>query len=636
VNQVELSAPAQGEWLPKWVRTFSGCLWQPPGHTSSKPAALRLIAPLAGLVIAGIAVCTGLAYLLAKQADDFLEAEHRQALAGAVEALQAVSPDLTQVEPKLIRVLERASGLKELKFETEPAAGAREVQSMLDRRGRIVGWFSWEPERPATALINRLLPFAASIGLALIGFAALAMWQLRRIGFQLAKSEQHAHRLEFEDMLTGLPNHSHFFELLDRAVAARRGDEPLVFAVLDLDGFDEVNDALGYAGGDEVLAEVAKRLTQSLPSGAVLGRLGGDEFALLIAGVELQAALAAADALRRSLSRPFWMNQVVQVSASIGLAIAPREGVTRDELTRRADLALRTAKLRGRGIVASFDTEMEAKFHERRFIKREVARALAANSFDVQYQPIVQADGGAIAGVEALLRWNHPARGFVPPSVFVPVAEEAGLMDRLGEFALRRAISDAAGWGDLYVSVNLSPVQVRDRAFVDLVSSILEETAFEPSRLFLEMTESVLIDDPVETTERLQQLRALGVRLALDDFGSGYSSLSYLQRLPFDKLKVDRSFVTALDRFANGGVIIQAIVALGRALGMGVVVEGVETEQQRVLLRLAGCNEMQGYLFSKPTTREGIERLLRGQMTDVRAQMTDVRVQMSGVREKKA
>jgi EAL domain-containing protein (putative c-di-GMP-specific phosphodiesterase class I) len=277
---------------------------------------------------------------------------------------------------------------------------------------------------------------------------------------------------------------------------------------------------------------------------------------------------------------------------------------------------------------------MEAEFHERRFIKREVARALAANSFDVQYQPIVQADGGAIAGVEALLRWNHPARGFVPPSVFVPVAEEAGLMDRLGEFALRRAISDAAGWGDLYVSVNLSPVQVRDRAFVDLVSSILDETAFEPSRLFLEMTESVLIDDPVETTERLQQLRALGVRLTLDDFGSGYSSLSYLQRLPFDKLKVDRSFVTALDRFANGGVIIQAIVALGRALGMGVVVEGVETEQQRVLLRLAGCNEMQGYLFSKPTTREGIERLLRGQMTDVRAQMTDVRVQMSEVREK--
>jgi len=188
-------------------------------------------------------------------------------------------------------------------------------------------------------------------------------------------------------------------------------------------------------------------------------------------------------------------------------------------------------------------------------------------------------------------------------------------MDRLGEFALRRAISDAARWSGLYVSVNLSPVQVRDRAFIDLVSLVLKETGFEPSRLILEMTETVLIENPDETRARLEELRALGVRLALDDFGSGYSSLSYLQKLPFDKLKVDRSFVTALDQSANGGVIIQAIVALSRALGMGVVIEGVETEEQRVLLRLAGCNEMQGYLFAKPTTRDGIDRLVDGVST---------------------
>jgi EAL domain-containing protein (putative c-di-GMP-specific phosphodiesterase class I) len=209
-----------------------------------------------------------------------------------------------------------------------------------------------------------------------------------------------------------------------------------------------------------------------------------------------------------------------------------------------------------------------------------------------------------------LLRWNHPERGAISPSEFVPVAEEAGLMDRLGEFVLRRAVADAARWSELYVSVNVSPVQVRDRAFVDLVSAVLRESEFEPARLMLEMTEGVLIDNPEQTTERLLELRALGVRLALDDFGSGYSSLSYLQKLPFDKLKVDRSFVTALDRSANGGVIIQAIVTLGRALGMGVVIEGVETEEQRVLLRLAGCNEMQGFLFAKPTPRDEISRLL--------------------------
>jgi diguanylate cyclase (GGDEF)-like protein len=590
-----------------------------------EPAVLRLIAPLAVLVIAAIVVCTGLAYVLARQADDYLEAHHRQALAGAVEALQAVSPDLARVEPKLIRVLERASGLKELRFETEPVGGEREVQPMLDGKGRIVGWFSWEPERPATAMMNRLLPLAGSIALGLAGFAALVMWQLGRLGFALARSEQHVQKLEYQDGLTGLPNHNRFFELFDQAIAARRGEEILAFAVLDLDGFDEVNDALGYAGGDEVLAEIGKRLALSLPRGAVIGRLGSDEFALLISGTDPQGAIAAADAVRQSIVRPFWINQVVQLGVSIGLAVAPRDGAIRDELTRRADLALRTAKRRGRGTVVAFAADMEAEFQERRFIKREVSRALAAEGFDVHYQPIVKADGGAIAGVEALLRWNHPTRGLVPPSVFVPVAEEAGVMDRLGEFALRRAIADAARWPDLYVSVNLSPVQVRDRGFIDLVSLVLKETGFEPARLVLEMTETVLIENPDETAARLQELRALGVRLALDDFGSGYSSLSYLQKLPFDKLKVDRSFVTALDQSANGGVIIQAIVTLGRALGMAVVIEGVETEEQRVLLRLAGCNEMQGYLFARPAAREAIDRLVEAATTTPEAARVPLR-----------
>jgi diguanylate cyclase (GGDEF)-like protein len=603
VSDGKENAPGRMARLPAMLRAWLG--------RRGEPAVLRLIAPLAVLVGVAIVVCAGLAYVLARQADDYIEAEHRQALVGAVEALQAVSPDLARLEPKLIHVLERASGLKELKFETEPVGGWREVQSMLDARGRIVGWFSWEPERPATATMNRLLPLAATIALGLVGFAVLAMWQLGRLGFQLARSEQHAHKLEYQDVLTGLPNHNRFFGLFDRAVVDRKGDETLAFAVLDLDGFDEVNDILGYAGGDEVLAEIGNRLQQSLPRGAVIGRLGSDEFALLITGMELQAALAAADMMRESLVRPFCMDQVVQLSVSIGLAIAPRDGTVRDDLLRRADLALRTAKRRGRGTIVAFSADLEAEFQERRFIKREVALALAAQGFDLHYQPIVKADGGAVVGVEALLRWKHPARGFVPPSLFVPVAEEAGLMDRLGEFALRRAISDAARWPALYVSVNLSPVQVRNRAFIDLVASVLEDSGFEPSRLVLEMTESVLIEKPEETTARLQELRALGVRLALDDFGSGYSSLSYLQKLPFDKLKIDRSFVTGLNRSANGGVIIQAVVTLGRALGMEIVIEGVETEEQRVLLRLAGCSEMQGYLFAKPAPRDDIDRLLQ-------------------------
>ena len=299
--------------------------WSGRRSARGRPAVLRLIAPLAVLVVAAIVVCTTLAYVLATQADDYLEAEHRQALAGAVEALEAVSPDLARVDSRLIHVLERASGLRELRFEADPVDG-REVQPMLDAKGRIVGWFNWEPERPATATMNRLLPFAGAIVLGLVGFAALAMWQLRRLGVELATSEQHAQKLEHQDVLTGLPNHNRFFELFDRTVADGKGEATLAFAVLDLDDFDEVNDALGYAGGDEVLAEIGNRLQQSLPPGAVIGRLGGDEFALLITDTEPQAALAAADLVRRSLMRPFWMNQLVQLSVSIGLAVAPRDG----------------------------------------------------------------------------------------------------------------------------------------------------------------------------------------------------------------------------------------------------------------------------------------------------------------------
>lgn len=598
--------------LSTWSGLHPGRSARTARTARGEPAVLRAIAPLAFLTMTAIAACIVMGYRLAHQVDGALETERRQALAGAIEASRVFPGNLSADASQLVPVLERASGLKGLRFESEPASGDREVQSMLDRNGRIVGWFSWEPERPAAAMISRLLPLVGFIALGLGGFAALAMWQLSRLGLLLAMSEQHVQRLGYEDILTGLPNHDRFFDLLDSAVARRHGAEQLAFAALDLDRFDEINDALGYAGGDEVLAEIGRRLREVLPPSAAIARLGSDEFALMITGKNAEAAVFIADTVRQALARPIWVNQYVQVGVSIGLAVAPRDGVSRDELTRRADLALRAAKRRARGTTVSFVAEMETDFQERRFMRRELADALAAHALDVHYQPIVKADGGGVAGVEALLRWHHAARGPIPPSVFVPVAEEGGLMDKLGELVLRRAVSDAARWPDLYVSINVSPVQVRNRAFVDTVAAVLKESAFEPSRLVLEMTEGVMIDNPDEMTARLVELRALGVRLALDDFGSGYSSLRYLQTLPFDKVKVDRSFVAGLDQSANGGVIIQAIVTLVRALGMGVVIEGVETEEQRVLLRLAGCTEMQGYLFAKPAPGDQIDRLLTG------------------------
>jgi predicted signal transduction protein with EAL and GGDEF domain len=355
---------------------------------------------------------------------------------------------------------------------------------------------------------------------------------------------------------------------------------------------------------------VATRLQEALPAQAVCGRIGSDEFAVALtagSGVDVGAFLRA---VLEAIARPHWIDTVVRISAHAGFAQAPRHAETRGELTRRAGLALRAAAKKGPGAIVGFERAIDTVSTDQKFIQRELPRALSANELELHYQPIVAAQGARIVGVEALLRWTHATRGPIGPAVFIPVAEQMGLMDTLGAFVLRRALHEAKRWPDLYVAVNLSPLQVRDASIVELVRAALAESDVPPARLMLEITEGVLIDNPDEMVKRIEDLHALGVRIALDDFGSGYSNLGYLQRFPLDKLKIDRSFVTALGSSANGGVIIQAIVALGRALGLSVLVEGVETEQQRVLLRLAGCDEMQGYLFARPAPAKAIDRLL--------------------------
>jgi diguanylate cyclase (GGDEF)-like protein len=577
----------------------------------SEAAVLRVVVYLALILIAVTIACLGLGFVVAWQADDRAEAGHRQALRGAVEALQVVAPDLPGNDPRLIRILEEASGLKGLRFDDDLPDGDREVQTLLDRNGRIVGWLNWDPDRPATAAMNGVSPLAVLIALGFVGLLAAALWQLRRLDLRLASSQQQIRKHLEVEPVTGLPNGDDILDRLDRAAAARAPDECLTFAILDLDRFQDAKDTVGEAGGDEMLLEVASRLRHAMPPGVVIGRLRNNhKFALLIPAADPQTALATAEAARSAISRPIWIGQALQIAASVGLAVAPRDGTAGEELVRRADLALRSARRRGGGMVVGFAAGMEREFEEQRFIKRELGRALAARDFDLHYQPIVTAEGNAIVGVEALLRWNHPTRGAIAPAQFIPIAERAGMMDQLGEFVLRRALRDATRWPDLYIAVNLSPMQVRDRKFVNLVAAVLAETGMPASRLVLEVTEGVLIDNPETAKSRLDDLRALGLKLALDDFGSGYSSLTYLQRLPFDKLKVDRGFVAALDHSANAGVIIQAIIALGRALDLSILVEGIETEEQRTLVRLAGCDEMQGYLFARPAPRAEIDRIL--------------------------
>ena len=572
----------------------------------------RLAALLASFVLSASVFCAVAGYVLVRQADDHLDIERRAALLGTIEDMRNAGADFSALDPRLLGAMQRTAGLKNLRYEAEPAAaGGREVQPLLDRRGRISGWFSWQPERSISNALDKLKPLLAVTGLLLIGFAGVALWQLRRTLRDLHKSEQVAWRLAHADVLTGLPNRRKMIELIDAALAARASGEVATLAVIDLEGLQGINDALGHRTGDDLLIAFARRLAQVLPPRAACGRFDGDEFAVLLSAPDTASAEAALRSALEALARPFWVNdQAVQVAATTGLAHAPLHAESRDELIRRADLALRAAKRQRRGGALRFEPAMDAEFDERRFLERELKRALAERALDVHYQPIVSADGARIVGAEALLRWDHPERGAVPPADFVAVAEHAGLMGRLGEFVLRRALADLRRWPDLFIAVNLSPVQVRDPALVDLVAGVLAENGLAASRLLLEVTEGVLIDNPDEAQARLDGLRALGVRLALDDFGTGYSSLTYLQRFRFDKLKIDKGFVEPLGRTSDSRAMVQAIVALGRALGVSLLAEGVETEEQRVLLRLAGCEELQGFLFARPGPRDALDRML--------------------------
>jgi len=341
-------------------------------------------------------------------------------------------------------------------------------------------------------------------------------------------------------------------------------------------------------------------------------RLGGDEFAILhrsVAGTNSAERLC--ESILATALEPYDVlgNQVF-VGTSIGLVLAPDEDADRVELLRRADIALYRAKAEGRNCFRIFTPEMDETINVRRIVEEELRIALDTDDgLEVAYQPQVAA-GGAIVGVEALIRWHHPARGFIPPSQFVPVAEQTGLIVPLGEWILRQACQAARNWPDLFVSVNLSPVQFRTANFAERVIAIVRESGCDPRRVELEVTESVLLDEVSATAEALRSLREAGFRIALDDFGTGYSSLGYLHRFEVDKIKIDRSFTQSLGQSTKAAAVIKAIVSLGQAMSLTVTAEGVETELQRIFLLTAGCNEMQGYLFSKPISDKQVTRML--------------------------
>ena len=434
------------------------------------------------------------------------------------------------------------------------------------------------------------------------------------------RSQNEVSRLAMYDSLTGLSNRLRLSSQLDRQMrvctAAKRA---CAIMLLDLDRFKAVNDTLGHQAGDELLKQVAERLGNVVKEEFELGRLGGDEFQIILPDIDDRARLAdIGQSIVSLLSQPYSVDgNRCLIGASVGIAIAPYDGVTSEELVRSADLALYSAKGGGRGQFRFYSAELHDKARERTAIEEALRDALVNEELTLAYQPYVDRDTGEVIGYEALMRWHHKDMGDIPPAKFIPVAEETNLIAKLGEWAIRRACKDAAQWPEhVSVAINFSATQFRQDGLASMVANAIAQAGISPSRLELEITESVFISDLERTDTLFRQLKKLGVRLSLDDFGTGFSSLSYLGRAPFDKVKIDRSFVVgSTDRDSRNPFIISAIVSVAKALGMVTTVEGVEALDELELVRSKGVDYVQGFLFSEAMSHEDVlERMADGRL----------------------
>ncbi|HEX5935549.1 MAG TPA: EAL domain-containing protein [Pseudorhizobium sp.] len=427
--------------------------------------------------------------------------------------------------------------------------------------------------------------------------------------------QAHNHRLTHvahHDSLTGLPNRIQFRERLDEILdAPGNSRHPIALLFLDLDGFKDVNDTLGHDVGDALLKAVAERLQAALDGSDFVCRLGGDEFAILTSGGEDGRGLDVARRLIEDVGTPYSVNgREIQIGTSIGVAVSD-DGVAPDDILKQADLALYEAKASGRGKASLFRPAMFTELQDRKSFETDLREALAKGEMQLHYQPQVSAVSREVEGYEALLRWNHPLRGQVSPALFIPVAEQAGMIHELGDWALRTACHEATTWErPLRIAVNLSPVQFHSKALLANILEALRQSGLDPERLELEITESVLLDASERTLTTLNSLKEIGVNIAMDDFGTGYSSLGKLRSFPFDKLKIDRSFIRDIARQADALSIVTLVIGMAKGLGMTTTAEGVETEEQYQCLRQLGCDQIQGYLFgaAQPSDDLGISR----------------------------
>ena len=493
------------------------------------------------------------------------------------------------------------TGLREIE---DPAQlGGMQVTAITDALGNPIVRLAWEPTQPGGLIVWRVLPFVV---IAIAGFAllvCLVMRHMRQTAETILAGETQLRHLAMHDPVCGLPNRIYFGERLESVIGkVRRGGPSAAVFYIDLDHFKDVNDTLGHHIGDALILNVTQRLSRIMRGDDLVARLGGDEFAIITTCPSDSYSLQAlAGRIIAAVCAPYAISgHNINIGASIGIAVIDRRAGDAGDILRYADMALYRAKNEGRNRACIYDAAMDADLSQRKLLEGDLRQAIQTDGLHSAYQPIVNASGDTMVGVEALARWTHPTVGVIPPAEFIPIAEHSGLIVELGEWMLRRACLDGKNWPKLTVAVNVSPLQFRRSDFVDVVERILKETDFDASRLELELTESTLLGN-LETAElSMLRLKAIGVRFALDDFGTGYSSLLYLRRFPFDKLKIDSSFVQSIETAPDAAAIVHAVVSLGRGLGMRVTAEGVETAEQHLFLRAAGVHSMQGFRFGRP------------------------------------
>ena len=506
------------------------------------------------------------------------------------------------------------SGAHVLPALAAPATSA--TLPLMDSRGVILGYIAWNQDRPGVTLVTKAAPallVAAFLGAAVMFFL---LRSLRRASQQLQRSQSKAQFLAFHDTLTGLPNRALFEDRLKQALLGVSRDRPRVALLyIDLDRFKNVNDTFGHPAGDELVRQTANRLQKAVRQIDTVARLGGDEFAVILLDIEdVRAVEDLCERLLHQIEQPFDLagNQVF-VSASIGVALSPDTGADPADLLRKADIALYEAKKGGRGRHQVFAGDMDDILVRKRVVESELRQALtSASQIKLVYQPVYAPDCRTILGAEALMRWDHPVHGALSPSHFITIAEERGMIGLLGDWVLDAAARFAATTSLPWVAVNVSPLQLRDEGFPAHVLEILAKAGLEPSRLQLEITEGVLLENSDVTRTVLAGLRQAGIHVALDDFGTGYSSLNYLRRHAIDKLKIDKSFVRLLGTSDSASAIVKSLVDLASAVQVRVTAEGVETPEQRDLLVAMGCHELQGFLLSLPLGETQMRALATG------------------------